>query len=196
MRVSAARELLVICGSVAPRRGAVGGAAGECGALYLSRPRRTELDQSGDCNTTRREFMGVACSGTGPGGPGETWRALVCPLRGTSSPSRASTSEALGSAINVTVPIPFRTCKAYDMMNKMVEATELGPDIEWMFGLDNEKVLCERWLASAVALKDPIGWQVGYRRRQEGLGADRGRQGAHQGLRGRVDERARALPRR
>ena len=80
------------------------------------------------------------------------------------------------------------------MMNKMVEATELGPDIEWMFGLDNEKVLCECWLASAVALKDPIGWQVGYRRRQEGLGADRGRQGAHQGLRGRVDEGPQAPP--
>ena len=30
---------------------------------------RTELAQSGDCNTTRRESMGVTCSGTGPRGP-------------------------------------------------------------------------------------------------------------------------------
>ena len=43
---------------------------------------------------------------------------------------------------------------SYDMLNKMVEATSLGPDIGWMFSRDDEKVLRERWLASAVSLKD------------------------------------------
>ena len=37
------------------------------GALSLLRP------QSGDCNMTWRESIGVACSGTGPRGPGEKW---------------------------------------------------------------------------------------------------------------------------